>query len=80
MCDACTGHLSNGRVRDGTLHAKQHYSYTVVTHIKTDAAGEWRDDNEEWNTRIGEGSDLGVQMEYPPPERHESMGLAENAC
>ena len=57
-----------------------HYPYKMCSHIKTDAAGEWRDDNVDWDARIGEGSSLGVKMEYPPPERHESMGLAENAC
>ena len=53
--------------------------YSMVTHLKTDPAGEWRDDNYEWDRRIGEHSELGVKMEWPPPERHEAMGLAENA-
>ena len=56
------------------------YPYKMVSHIKTAPAGEWREDTHEWRSRIGEDSPLGVKMEYPPPERHESMGLAENAC
>ena len=39
------------------------FSYPMVCHIKTDAAGEWSDDYKMWNERIGKSS-LGVHMEY----------------
>ena len=41
--------------------------YIPVSELKGDLAGEWSDDNKEWNQML---VSKGVRMEYSPPERH----------
>ena len=56
----------------------QDIGYDPVQHIKTDMAGEWREDCKSWDEEIAQ--ELKVKMEYVAPERHESNGIAERAC
>ena len=42
-------------------------SYVPFSHLKGDLAGEWSDDNQEWNQML---KAKGVTMEWAAPERH----------